>query len=71
MEADPTKTLAKQIAYFGRLTGTVWMRDDGAVAHLNGSMSMNLILELPQSAKREAELKRIKDARDRASVPAF
>jgi len=52
------------------VTGTIWVRDDGAVARLDlGGSSMTL--DLPQVRKYEAELKAIKEIKARAGVPKF
>lgn len=71
VETDPLQAAANQLAYLSGLTGPVWIREDGAVARLTGSTSMNVVLELPQAGKYEAELKKINDAKAKASVPSF
>jgi hypothetical protein len=68
---DPIQTLANQLAQISGISGKIWIRDDGATVRSIGQMSLNLILELPQAAKYEAELKVIKDREARAAVPSF
>lgn len=67
---DVISSIAEQIGHTAGLKGTIWVRKDGASATLifgGDSLSM----ELPQAAKYEAELKAIRDAKARASVPKF
>jgi len=68
-DPDPVVTLSKQLAHSLGFMGSVWIRDDGAVARVPGGMQM--ILELPAALKRDAELKAIKEKKLKEGVPGF
>jgi hypothetical protein len=67
---DVTTTLSNQFALNLGLSGTIWVRDDGAVARLDLGGSC-ITLDLPQARKYEAELKAIKENKAKAAVPKF
>jgi len=68
---DHLQTLANQLARASGLVGKIWIRDDGAIARTLGDVTINLILELPQALKYEAELKAIKEKEAKATMPKF
>lgn len=68
LNRNPLQALSNQLVHLSGLAGTVWTRDDGAVARFD---STSLILDLPQARKYEAELKAIKEKKAREKVPKF
>jgi hypothetical protein len=67
---DLASTLGNQIGLHSGLMGTIWVRDDGAIAQI--ALGRHTIsLDLPQALKREAELKIAIDQKARAAVPKF
>jgi hypothetical protein len=56
---DITAALASQLQLPASFAGTIWLRDDNALAHLNTTGSA-LMLDLVQARKYEAELRAIK-----------
>jgi len=67
---NPLQALTNQIAHISGLTGTVWTRNDGAVARLDFT-SRAIVLDLPQARKYEADLKGIKEKKAHENVPKF
>jgi hypothetical protein len=67
---NPLRALSNQLAHISGLSGTVWTRDDGAVARLDGS-STAIVLDLPQARKYEIDLKAIREQKAREGVPKF
>lgn len=65
---NPEKALTNRLAHFAN--GQSWVREDGATANRPPG-GMFFRLALPQAAKYEAELKAIRERKQRETVPTF
>jgi hypothetical protein len=59
-----TAALAKQLQLPATFSGTIWLRDDNAMARMNTTQT-SITLDLPQARKYELELKAIKSRKVR------